>query len=80
MAKVSVAVLRARLDELRSKDENSYDEIPGWDGFTVEALTDSAVLLPCEGDKKVWFPLTQLRTVDKEVAASKWILAQKGLE
>jgi hypothetical protein len=78
MAEANIKELRDRLEELSSFHDKQYDEIPGWDGLTLECLTENAMLLLLDG-KKYWFPFSQLRTVDKEVVASKWILAQKGL-
>lgn len=71
--------LLERLQVISDREEDRYSDIPGF-GEDVVELRDTSVKLDL-GDRKVWFPLSQLRKAedDQSIYASKWILEQKGL-
>ena len=74
--------LRKLLDRLETvSDIDKYDDIPGWDGITVVALSDAAALLPCGSPgSEDWLPFSQLACDEQgNVYATKWLLRKKGL-
>jgi hypothetical protein len=65
---------------ISDREEDSYSDIPGWDGQVAYMPTDKAVCLVIKGTN-VWFPFSQLRKAEDNASiyASLWILEQKDL-
>lgn len=75
-----------RFTTILPSEEDSYDEIPGWEGEYM-GETHNAVLLYMPMGKgrnatREWFPYSQLRIAEdrQSLYASQWILKQKGLD
>lgn len=65
---------------ISDREEDSYSDIPGWDGL-VSGMSTKAICLIVKG-KDVWFPFSQLRKAEDDLSiyASNWILEQKEKE
>jgi hypothetical protein len=68
--------LLERLDEIEPHEVSKYSVL---DPDDVKALGPAAALIELRG-KEHWLPYSQLRSDDSQLAASNWILEQKGIE
>jgi hypothetical protein len=76
--------LIGRLESLDEDDADDYEELRY---EKVKHYTDAACLLrkpwvsdDNRTDDDVWFPLSQLRTLDGAIYASKWILKRQEID
>lgn len=64
-------------------EEDRFDEIPKWDGESIDTWTDLAVLLTLDGKEpwQRWLPIQEIRRTEDglSIYASTWIMEKKRL-